>query len=172
MNAMGKHQHRTRHPTTPAALCALLLFTTLTACAGNPEPIGPDGIVGEHARVELEGGYAREGILRSLDSDTLALEMKGEPLPPIPLSPTARLEIQRGTKSNAGKGAGIGALVGGAGLAVAGGASCDGSGWFDPGPGACALAGGLTGAGTGALIGLIIGSFSESPQWVEVDRTR
>ena len=169
MSAIRKLPRRTRHP---AILSMLLFFTTLTACAGNPEPIGTEGIIGERARVEAEAGYLREGILRSLSSDTLTLEIEGDQLRPIPLSPTARLEIQRGTKSNAGKGAGIGALVGGVGLGVVGAASCDGSGWFDPGPAACAAGGALFGAGTGALVGLLIGSVSDSPQWVEVDRTR
>lgn len=175
MKATRNHPFRARRAGTP---CALLLSLVLTACASAPEPIGPEGIIGERARVQSPT-YSKPytGILRGLDSDTATIETEaGSWVPgslvPIPLSPTARLEIQRGTKSNAGRGAGLGALIGGAGLAVAGAASCDGGGWFDPGPGACALGGAIVGAGAGALVGLIIGSTSESERWVEVDMAR
>lgn len=155
------------------ALSVLLLFSlALAGCAHSPEPIGPEGIIGERARVQLYAGHSHEGILRDLDDDAVTLETEGEALRPIPLSPTARLEIARGTKSHAGRGAGLGAIIGGAGLAVVGAASCDGQGWVEPGPGACAAGGALVGAGAGALVGLIIGSASHTDRWVEVDRTR
>lgn len=169
MNATRNCPHRTF---PPGALCVLVVSLAFVGCAHSPEPIGPEGIIGERARVQLAAGQSREGILRGLEGDTVTLEAENESLLPIQLSPTARLEIARGTKSNAGRGAGLGALIGGAGLAIVGVASCDGGGWIDPGPGACAAGGAIFGAGVGALVGLLIGSTSEREQWVEVDRTR
>jgi hypothetical protein len=149
----------------------LLLSLILTGCAHTPEPIGPEGIIGERARVQLSAGHPHEGILRGLEGNTVTLETEREALLPLQLSPTVRLEISRGTKSNAGRGAGLGALIGGVGLAVVGATGCDG-GWLEPGPGACALGGAVLGAGAGALVGLIIGSMSKEERWVEVDWTR
>lgn len=154
------------------AVCVLLPFLILTGCAHTPEPIGPEGIIGERARVELYAGHPHEGLLRSLEGNRVTLKTEREALLPIQLSPTARLEISRETKSKAGRGAGLGALIGGIGLAVVGAASCDDDGWVDPGPGACAAGGAIFGAGTGALVGLIIGSTSKEERWVEVDWTR
>lgn len=154
------------------AACVLLLSLTLTGCAHTPEPIGPEGIIGERARVQLYAGHPHEGILRGLEGDTVTLETEREALFPIQLSPTARLEISRGMKDKAGRGAGFGALIGGVGLAIVGATGCGDGGWVDPGPGACAAGGAIVGAGAGALIGLIIGSTLKEARWVEVDWTR
>lgn len=153
----------------------LLLGTALVGCAGHPQPIGPEGIVGERARVSHVAESARPyvGILRGLEDDTVTLETEPGRLLPIPLSPAARLEISRGTRSNAGRGAVLGALIGGAGLALVGIVGCAGDdlGALDPSPELCAAGGAVLGGGVGALIGLAIGSASHSERWVEVDRT-
>ena len=156
------------------AWCTLLLMMNLAACAGNPEPIGPEGIVGERARVRFDVGRSDVGTLRGLSGDTVSLETEPHVLRRIQLSPTARLEISRGMESNAGRGAGLGALVGGVGLAIvaAAGSCSDDGDIIEFSPGECALMGGLAGAGAGALVGLIVGSMSESERWVEVERTR
>lgn len=168
MKAAVNCSHRTCRQ---GALGVLLLFSlALVGCAHSPEPIGPEGIIGERARVQLDARRSYEGILRDLDDDVATLETEGEALRPIRLSSTARLEIVRGTKSNAGRGAGLGALFGGAGFAIVGLARCEDS-WVFSRDG-CILGSTFAGVGTGALVGLIVGAMSESERWVEVDRTR
>lgn len=154
---------------------SFVLGLVLAACAGHPPPIGTEGIVGERARIyrtpDSTAPYV--GILRSYDGDTATLEGADGPMPPFELSPSARLEISRGTRSDAGRGAAIGAVIGGAGLAFAGAVSCSNDdGWFNPGPGACAAGGALVGGAAGALVGLVIGSTQHSENWLEVDRNR
>lgn len=153
----------------------LVLGLVLAACASHPEPIGTAGIVGERARIfrSPDSTTPYVGILRSYDGDTATLESSDGPLLPFTLSPSARLEISRGTRSHAGQGAAIGAVIGGAGLALLGAVNCSNDdGFFDVGPGECAAAGALLGGAAGALVGLVIGSTQHSESWVEVDRTR
>lgn len=154
---------------------SLIISLLLAGCATRPLPIGTEGIVGERARIYPSRDSARPyvGILRSYDGDMATLESPDGPQITLPLSPSARLEISRGTRSHAGQGAAIGTLVGAVGLAVAGAANCSNDdGFFDIGPGECAAAGALLGGAAGALVGLVIGSNQHSESWVEVDRTR
>ena len=82
------------------------------------------------------------------------------------LAQVTTLELSRGRKSNAGKGALIGGLVGAAAGATYGLVLCEGD--CEAGSFAAAAFVGLVGAGAGALIGLVIGSVVSGEHWEEV----
>lgn len=163
------------YPGRKATLGLLLGVLAWGGCAHASDSIGPEGIIGEKARVRLAGTpQPYTGILHKLDGDTATIGTETGSLLPIALSPSVRLEISRGTRSNALKGAGIGALVGGVAYALLGAAACDGSdlggGWHEANtPGKCAAEGALIGSGLGAVVGFIAGSRSRTERWAEVD---
>lgn len=162
--------------TSRAVKCALALLVLFSgACAGNPEPEPlPAYLIGQRARVVTDPAGLTDppvGVLSLLTADSVVLKTGNGVWQPIHLGPGRRLEISRGITSKAGRGAGIGALAGGVGLAFVGAVSCAGDnedGFFYISPAACALGGGLIGAGAGALVGLVIGSVSKTEHWVEV----
>ncbi|UCF21029.1 MAG: hypothetical protein JSU87_06470 [Gemmatimonadota bacterium] len=86
----------------------------------------------------------------------------------IPLQSLTALEISRGKKSNVGKGALTGGLIGaGIGLVIGIGAASEDGGFIEFGPEvvpAAAVTVGACGAGIGALIGLL----SPGERWEEV----
>lgn len=179
MKIHGRIPGRTTSRSVNCALVTLLLFGG--ACAGNPEPEPlPDDLIGERARVVTDPADLTEpaelidppvGLVSLLTADSVVLKTAVGVWQPFSLGPNARLEISRGVTSKAGRGAGIGAIVGGIGVAIIGASECarqnDGS-IIVVTPAQCALAGALLGAGTGALVGMVIGSFSKTEQWVEV----
>lgn len=158
----------------------LALLVSLAACSTSPAPrppspvdvadrVTPDSIVGRRARVReaATGSPTVEsfGIVRSLTRDSLGLDSDGG-VRSVPLSPTVRLEISRGVRANTGRGAWIGALVGGLGMGAAGALICDGSGGlFDPKSSECAMGGALLGGTSGALIGLVFGALVRTERW-------
>ena len=96
----------------------------------------------------------------SLDADSLVFErfIAGDPAGrwvagSLPTDSIARLQVRVGQRGNAGRGALIGGLVGGA-LGVLCAAETS-SGWLEPSPEACFLGYTLTGVGTGLLIGAL-----------------
>jgi len=81
------------------------------------------------------------------------------------------IEIQAGTRSNAGRGAVKGLIIGGGigfVLGVASAAETDDSEWFYIPPGQLILGGTLGGAMMGGAIGALIGAVSHSPRWVPI----
>ena len=96
----------------------------------------------------------------SLDADSLLFErfIAGDPAGrwvagSLPTDSIAHLQVRVGRRGNAGRGALIGGLVGGAiGVLCAAETS---SGWLEPSPEACFLGYTLTGVGTGLLIGAL-----------------
>jgi hypothetical protein len=84
-----------------------------------------------------------------------------------------RLEVSRGRRSNAGKGALLGLAIGaGAGLvfgALASAEECSGFGCTEVGPGEVVAVMALFGA-TGAGLGALIGAASHSERWEQVPR--
>ncbi len=84
-----------------------------------------------------------------------------------------RLEVSRGRRSNAGKGALLGLAIGaGAGLALGVAASaeeCSGIGCTEVGPGEVVAVMAFFGA-TGAGLGALIGAASHSERWEQVPR--
>lgn len=128
--------------------------------------------VGERVRAYSSRGTF-DGRFLSLDTDTLRLAPAGraEPLA-IALGTLARLEVQRGRQSAAGKGALIGFGIGAAAgvtLAVATSQTCEEG--RDPGclgPGIEAIAGAVVVGFAGAGVGALVGSVTRQDRWVTV----
>jgi hypothetical protein len=108
--------------------------------------------------------------------DTLLVLSNGNTLA-LPLDAVTRLDVSRGRKTNTGKGAEIGFLLGGVVGAVIGYASyeeCEGVCFGDFGSGFAAFVGGLVGGLGGGAVGALIGSSTKTDRWREVplDRVR
>ncbi len=115
--------------------------------------------------------------------DTLLVLSNGNTLA-LPLDAVTRLDVSRGRKTNTGKGAEIGFLLGGVVGAVIGYASyeeCVPQGprsWSCIGPNfgseGAALGGALLGGLGGGVVGALIGASSKTDRWQEVplDRVR
>jgi hypothetical protein len=125
------------------------------------------------------GAEHRVGTFVAWKSDTLVFQSNGDTLS-VPVNLVTRLDVCWGRKTNTGKGAGIGFLLGGlvgAVIAYASYEECEG-GWScigpDFGPGGAALMGGLVGGAGGVLFGAIIGTAIKTDRWQEVplDRVR
>jgi len=72
-------------------------------------------------------------------------------------------------KADPGRGAWMGALIGGGTFVVLGVLTCDGrGGLYDPSRGECAQYGALIGGAAGTLIGLLMGSLVKTQRWEEV----
>ena len=145
-------------PTTPSAEAAA--------------QVPPDSIVGQRARLRqaTAGSPMVEsiGIVQDLTPDSIRLD-RDRGVRTAALSPTVRLEISRGVRANTGRGAWIGALIGGLGMGTLGALSCDGRGnivSFSSSD--CAKGGALLGGAAGALLGLGIGALVRTERWEEV----
>jgi hypothetical protein len=171
-----------------------LLILSVLAYAGSAVPANlaaqEDTIAGEGARVRIsaselgEGVFVGEVVARS--SDTLSVNY-WEPIfrtweaKELPISSINSLEVNRGSRSNAGKGAVLGGLIGGgfglaAGIAAAS-YDCTADSWYWNG---CWYWGGaeviplstatfgLLGAGVGALIGAL----TRTDQWEPIPLDR
>lgn len=136
----------------------------------------------EPGRLPASGGPAddcrEEGRVVSVEGDTVTLAV-AESTRRYPLSATSRIEVSRGNRSAWRVGAGAGFLVGAAGtfaLLNQGKSTnpCDSSANQDAiGMGGCvglAAAGGVAGAGVGALIGKLFRA--EDWQRIPLDRVR
>ena len=139
-----------------------LALTLVAACGPHvvttpaPAPISGSRIRYAERRDSTELVSAR---LVSLDADSLVFErfvpsdfggkwVAGS----LPTDSVARLQVRVGRRSNAGRGALIGGVVG-----VALGVACasEDAGWFQPSAEECVAVYTLTGAGTGLLIGAL-----------------
>ena len=114
-----------------------------------------------------------QGDLLRLSEDSLHIVAGGADTLAFATGAIARLEVSRGRRSNAGKGALLGAAIGaGAGLALGVAASaeeCSGFGCTEVGPGEVVAVMALFGA-TGAGLGALIGAASHSERWEQVPR--
>lgn len=142
-------------------------------------------IVARGARVRVRApSVSRDrlvGTVVEMGTDTCVLEVEdwAEPLA-LPLASLETLEVSRGTKSNAGKGAFTGGAVGWLfGLAL-GARGAEGADEDDPhvwglveGQGDVWTVAAI-GGGVGATVGLLIGEMTRSDRWEEVplDRLR
>ena len=97
------------------------------------------------------------------DSVTVAITASGDTAR-FPLASLTRLEVTRGLKGNAGRGAGIGFLTG-AVIGAAIGASEAGD-YCTPG-GCAALVGGVFGLG-GLVLGAVVGATIKTERWEEL----
>ncbi len=115
------------------------------------------------------------GTFMAWKADTLVVQSNGDTLS-VPVDRVTRLDVSRGRKTNTGKGAEIGFLLGGVVGAVIGYASYEECACLGGGVGPETLA--VAGAGIGALGGLVagalIGSSTKTDRWREVplDRVR
>ncbi len=149
---------------------ALVLTASIDLFAQQEPPVAPGDRVRVTAWSVVPGRPV--GTIVSLGADTcvVALEGRAEPLM-LPLASVTRLEVSRGQRSNVGKGALTGGLIGTAlGLLVGGYVSTDPE-FF--GEDAFAKTVAVLG-GVGAGVGLLIGAMSRSDRWQEVplDRLR
>ncbi len=111
------------------------------------------------------------GALAHLNADTFLVETHGD-TSRVPRAAVERLDVSMGQKSNAGKGALFGGLLGGGIGALALGSS---SLCADlEASGTCALVGAGGGGLAGLLLGALIGSTSKRDRWesASVDRLR
>jgi hypothetical protein len=145
------------------------VFALLAATAGDGMAQGAVRVFpGTRVRVSLRATtthLTRDRIIGSLvsvQSDTLVVsEHAGRADLVLPTEAIASLEVSRGRKSAAGKGAVIGLVSGAAGGVATGLIACGGGNCAESGLGdvtallsaALGLGGGLTGAGIGALVG-------------------
>lgn len=109
----------------------------------------------------------RQGTVGAVRGDTLFLAV--DSTVPVPVTAMTRLEVHRGTTSNAGKGMIIGGAIG-AGLGIAAGVWGQGLCGFGEGEDcwtAIPLLGVLGGA-AGVGMGAVIGSLSSSDRWERV----
>ena len=147
-------------------LATVLLALSSPACAASPVTTG------ERVRVTL---IAREpapvvGRVLELPSDAILLSAEPDSAPrAIPRAAIARLEVHRGTGTNAGRGAVIGALIVGIPASLLG---IFGAGVTEE-PGGlstteAALVAGGAGAVLGAGIGALIGKSEKHERWEEV----
>ena len=147
-------------------LVVLLLSATVRLLAAQSSA-GPDG--GSRIRFTPAAGSPVIGHLVQWTPDTIVLETAAGQRR-FGLAADARVERSVGKRSQAGRGARIGALVGlvaGMALGFASGDD-DPNGWFAMTAGEKALAGGVLLGGTGGLLGLIVGATHRVDRWEEV----
>lgn len=118
----------------------------------------------------LEKNHRYVGSLVELGPQYMRWDSDGSPYN-TPLDQVAKLELVRGQKSNAGKGALIGLLAGGLGGFGFGVLACEG--WSancleGTSTGSIALVTAVLGAAGGAGIGALIGLASKTDRWSEV----
>ncbi len=107
------------------------------------------------------------GTLVSADADSLRFA-DSSGVSAIPIASVDRLERSRGRRSNAGRGALIGGLIGaGAGLVLGLAASAEEGGWYEVGAEDVAVATVFLGAIAGS-VGALIGAASKGERWEPV----
>lgn len=157
----------------PLSLVLSLFAVPLAAQVSSTRAIPYGGSLSGNVRVRAPS-IAKSRIFGTVDRatpDTLVLRgftaAGADTILAIPVAAITRLQVSIGTHRNAGRGLGIGLLAGGLAGAGIGALSCSGtSKFFDSGD--CALILGVLGAGAGAVVGLIAGSLTQSDRWVEV----
>ena len=159
----GETSRRGPIATSVLTACALVLTGGPRAAAEQPEGVAP----GDRVRVAAPQLWREPVVGRLLDvgPETLSLELPGGNGPEaIPRSAVTRLEVSRGRKSQAGRGALVGLAIGGAAtmLLTFGDYSSDVHG--DPN----LLAIGAALAGGGAAVGGAIGWAIKTDQWEDV----
>lgn len=159
----------------------LAILTTLTTLlladfqAGQSQESAPVGI-GSRVRVRVEGTGQPwvVGQLLALSDDSVRLRAEGpSDSMALGIPSLAKFEVSRGRRGQAGRGAKLGAAVGGVAGLILGAATyeeCDGCIAPDPGRGGTALLGGVLGAAFGLGIGALIGRGVQAEQWAPVPR--
>lgn len=144
-----------------AMLVLMAGFVSLSPLAAQgPLPVTP----GQRVRLTFDGGRHRiAGVVVSQDSGSVTVQRYPElPATVIAQSGVTAVEVSASRHSNAGTGALIGLLGGGA-IGAAAGASCQDE-WLCPGP----AVGGFAVGFLGAALGGVIGAFSHHETWQSV----
>jgi len=152
---------------------SLLLACALLVCAGTDlvaqaQPV--DLVPGRRIRVHRQTQSTLIGALLSVSSDTLTMITTGPDTVAVARSTIRRVDVAVGTKSQAGKGAVTGLLIGGLGgalLGVASSGSDDGD-FLDAGPAEWAVSGAVFFGAIGAGVGALIGSGHRTDRWEAV----
>ena len=142
------------------------LLTALLQVSAAPAP-SPTVEADAGSRVRITVGKTKQvGALVSADADSLRFITDTSGLVAIPTVSVTRFERSRGRRSNAGRGALLGGVIGGAmGLIGGIGAEADNSDWgIEIGAEGIALATLFFGA-TGAGLGALIGAASKGEKW-------
>jgi hypothetical protein len=153
-----------------------LLTLAMVAWSGSLAAQAASAVLqpGQSVRLHQGPSVSYAGILVSAGPDSLTLAIGGRGQLVFLRSSLTGIEIQDGTRSNAGRGAVKGLIIGGGigfVLGVASAAGQDDSGWFYTPPGQLILGGTLGGAMMGGAIGALIGATSRSPRWVPIVTT-
>jgi hypothetical protein len=150
---------------------ALMMVTVELFLVGAVDVAHGQADSGLRVRITTDGGSHKRmvGTLLSADSDSLRLTSSNDQrVLTVPTRSVVRLERSRGQRPSTGRGARIGALVGGGtGLLLGIAASSESDSWVQIGAEEVAVVTvvfGLAGAGVGALIG----SVSHHEQWDSV----
>ncbi len=158
---------RIRSICTAALFLAVIPFTV-------PRALGQEPAVGERVRVRTVSDSPGKviGVLKTREPAYLVVHSEDATPTTIAWADISRLEVSRGTKSNAGKGALIGGGVG-AGIGVfAVVLTCAGDSPLVEDCGAAEVAGGLLIASIGAGVGALIGMAARTEKWVDVPPDR
>ncbi len=145
-------------------LTALLQVSATQAPSSRQPTVEADS--GSRVRITVGKTSKHVGTLVSADADSLRFTTDTSGVVAIPTSSVTRFERSRGRRSNAGKGALIAGVIGGAlGLIGGIGAEADNSDWgIEIGAEGIALATLFLGA-TGAGLGALIGAASKGEKW-------
>ena len=151
----------------------LLVLILQVALLLETQPVWAQVEAGARVRVTTHSHPGRRiGSLVSLDGDSLRYtRWDTSSVVAVPLESVTRLERSIGRRSNTGRGAMLGALIGGGfGLFLGIVASTDNSGWWEVGPEEIAAATAVVGV-AGAGVGAVIGSLSKRDRWEPVTLT-
>ena len=146
----------------------VLSLVSLAAAQGSQAQQDTTGLVpGRRIRVHQQDNHTLVGNFASMDSASLALVTTAGDTVQVPRGDIAGLDLSQGSKSNAGKGALTGLLIGAAGGALIGVASssADDGDFIDFSAGEYAVGIGAVFGVLGAGVGALIGSGSRSDKW-------
>ena len=156
--------------TSAFLIAAMISAAPVKLGAQEHWPVAPR----DRVRVTLKQDHsAVVGTIETIEGNALVIQPKTPGVRTVALRDIAKLEISRGERTGALKGAAAGFVILGLAGAFAQGTVCEadfgvpsGTGSREPCPGKAALVGVGTGA-VGALLGAVIGSFIRTDRWDE-----
>jgi len=148
-------------------MLALSLLSLIAPHAAQAQQDTAGLVPGRRIRVHQQGNQKLVGSFVSMDSASLAIVTNVGDTVRVPRGSIDGLDLSQGTKSNAGKGALTGLLIGGLGGVIIGVAASgsDDDEFFDFSAGTWAAGIGLTFGALGAGIGALIGSGQRTDKW-------